>query len=107
MKSVQSLVKQFKLDLFDETDIELDFREYQFINNHYGNYPCFAYDDAKTVIEFLYSWAHEYIKEYKANYPNFGGWVYNLQMSVEELRTTKLKHVIERVCEDLVNNFVN
>jgi len=106
MKNTKALVKQFRSDLESETGIKLDFRVHKFLDNQYGATPCFNYDFAEEVISFLYSWAHNFIEENEENYPHFSGWEYNLQMSIEELRTTPLDVVIIDKCKALYLNHV-
>jgi hypothetical protein len=106
--NTQSLVKQFRNDLSLNKDIDLDFRRDVFISNQHGNYPqSLSYDNASVIISYLYAWAHEYIDDHKENYPDFGGFQYNLMMSVEQLRTSTLNSVIENVCHDLYVRFTD
>lgn len=106
MITTKSLVKKFRTDLEIETGIKLDFRTHQFINNQHGATPCFDYSEAKEVIAHLYKWGEEFIETNREYYPHFGGWVYNLDMAVEQLRTTRLKVVVEDICHDLFINHV-
>lgn len=106
MITTESLVKKFRKDLESETGTKLDFRAHQFLENQYGASPCFDYDTAKEVISYLYKWGHEYISANEENYPHFDGWVYNLSMAIEQLRTTRLKVVVEDLCHDLFINHV-
>jgi len=106
MITTNSLVNKFRKDFELETGTKLDFRTHQFLSNQYGAAPCFDYDTAKDVITHLYKWGDEYIAGHKENYPHFGGWVHNLSMSIEQLRTTRLKVVVEALCHDLFINHV-
>lgn len=98
--TTKQLVKEFKVTN------NLDFRSHVFLDNQYGNSPCFNYDFAETVVSKLFAFAHNFIRNNEEYYPHFSGWDWNLQMECENLRISKLKDRVESVCEDLVRNFV-
>jgi hypothetical protein len=94
---LKELLKNFK----KETGIKIDFRKDQFLENQYGATPTFNYDFAEKIVFFTYCYLEEYAEK-TINYSGFPGWEYNLQMSVEALRTTRLKIFIEDKINDLV-----
>ncbi len=100
------LINTFKNHFESKTGTKIDFRKHQFLENQYGASPCFDYNFAKMVVLELYQWAQCFIEENNENFPHFDGWEYNLSMSIEQLRTTKVKSLIETVCQDLFINYI-
>ena len=95
-----NLIKQFRAD-FGATHRPLDFRRDVFVDNQYGAYPAISYNRGKEIVGALYDWAEEFLDENSDYYPNFGGWEYNTMMTVDSLRSSTVKSLIESVIFDL------
>lgn len=99
--TVKKLMAQLKEDFEFESGEALDFRSHAYLDNQYGLSPTFNYSFAEKIVKFAFEWAENYIEENHYNYPDFGGWYYNLQMSIEGLRTTPLKVFLSTILFDL------
>ena len=101
LQSEKALVKLFITHLDEEEGIKLDFRKHVYLNNNYGLTPCFSYNLAERVVARLYEWAEAYAEDHKELYKNGVGFVWNLNMQCEKLRTETLRGMIRSVCFDL------
>jgi hypothetical protein len=102
MKTNQKLLKEFK-DIFGSTNPPLDFRRDVFAPNDYCASPVVTYDRAKDIVVELYDWAHTYIDDNEEMYPDFSGWVFNTEMEVDKLRSSKINNLVNNVISDLIN----
>ena len=101
LQSEKALVKLFITHLDEEEGIKLDFRSHVYLYNNLGLTPCFSYGLAEKVVSSLYAWAEAYAEEHRESYKNGVGFVWNLNMQCEKLRTETLRGMVRSVCFDL------
>lgn len=101
----KTLKRKFLVHL-RENGLLIDLRRDVYIQNKYGLNPQnLAYDDAQTVCGMLYQWANDFIASNDAHYPQFGGFVHDLDITTEKLRTFSLSSLIDNVCQALAQNY--
>jgi hypothetical protein len=99
--NTSTLIKKFKAQFTQNTGESLDFRKHIFIANSYGAYPTVSFEFGELVVTELYQFAHDFISNNEAHYPDFKGWSYNKDMEIDKLRSTTIEALVECVCETL------
>lgn len=69
-----------------ESGLNIDFRTDVYLNNTYGATPCIDYERAKNILKSLYAVLNRKFGCYS---------IYNLNMSLEKLKTQTLKSFFE------------
>lgn len=107
-KTEKDMLKLFKEEFELEYRIKLDFRSlHKFLPNNYGAYPHLDYNLAKKIVSFTFNFVNSYIEEYKdKNSEGYFGYTYNLDMSVEELRTQTAKDFIFNKISETFKNTI-
>lgn len=94
----KKLIKSFKAFLNEEHNTELDFRKHVFLENQYGGYPQYPYAIAEDVVDGMFSFFDKHNVDYDGRY--------NRSMSIESLRTEKLKDFLEHTLESEIDEDV-
>ena len=93
------------LSSFANEHEKIDFRTHVYLENNYGGTQIFSYSFAEKIVVFAYDYVESYLEDNKNHFPDFSGWVWNKQMSIEKLRTTTLKAFLESLIDDLERHY--
>ena len=104
MKTID-LIKLFKEYFYKQYGFKIDYRTHVYLENEYALSPTYDYYTALDFINGLYDWAHKFIEENRAHYPDFNGFQYNTSIEMNTLRAFKLSQKIEGVCDELAEHY--